>query len=475
MGSESTRQAPELCLRATIAPVGVVARRALARGVATIYEIHHNTGNGCLVYEEGTQLGEGPSRVHGALAFSDRYPVTDALEVFQGDTAFGVFSFVDDAFRDDVVDVGTETGLVSRKLFEMTLGTLCASGLEAVAKSLHPLAHSFRFITGVRFPIGVGSQIADAEVYSEPVSGVNRRTIGDLNRNIQVPLTLAKHEIGLSAHTFEPSPMVWSGYEGHEDASSEREQRHTVHGLKGHNALVVGHTAVQLEVRPLAPVSLVRLADLGDSAHRHLRRESESVPQVPVVEMVKTDLVPGSVLEGALCQPLASLVDSLHGGEQVRRLFGCGEQLGNRNQFHTLECSTPRTTCQSEKGAALLPAKAGSFRAEAIMSKILETKAMEDLRKIITPTQVNTLAMGLTRAIMRASMMRPQTILVGAGAVTEDELKRRMTWCVEMALQLYKDKGWLIERIVDWMPGALIMHLDGSDPLVSERNAWVGN
>lgn len=109
------------------------------------------------------------------------------------------------------------------------------------------------------------------------------------------------------------------------------------------------------------------------------------------------------------------------------------------------------------------------------MSKILETKAMEDLRKIITPTQVNTLAMGLTRAIMRASMMRPQTILVGAGAVTEDELKRRMTWCVEMALQLYKDKGWLIERIVDWMPGALIMHLDGSDPLVSERNAWIGN
>lgn len=109
------------------------------------------------------------------------------------------------------------------------------------------------------------------------------------------------------------------------------------------------------------------------------------------------------------------------------------------------------------------------------MSDILNTKAMADLRKIITPAQVVKLANGITHAIMRASMMRPQTLLIGAGAVTEDELKRRMTWCVEMALQLYKDKGWVIERIVDWMPGALIAHLDGSDPLVSERSAWVGN
>ena len=89
--SETTHDALETCLGCTIRPVNVSAGKARLRRVAGIdqHDWHPNTRR--FVLHESSKLGECPIGVARSLPPSNRSPVADAFEVFQGNPASGVF------------------------------------------------------------------------------------------------------------------------------------------------------------------------------------------------------------------------------------------------------------------------------------------------------------------------------------------------------------------------------------------------
>ena len=137
---EPARCTDELGLTLAVGLVDVAARRASARGVARVYGLQGNAREGGLVAEERAQLKERPSRMHRPLASPDRCPFADSRQVFDGDTASGVFGLGDDVLRDHVVDVLAEAGLLAREWAKGSLGRLGAGGLQTVAKTLVSLA-----------------------------------------------------------------------------------------------------------------------------------------------------------------------------------------------------------------------------------------------------------------------------------------------------------------------------------------------
>jgi len=334
MGNEPAFQAPELSLGATVSLSGMVAHGTLARSIARVNGLHLNAAECCLVGKKGTQLKESPSRMFSALAFSDRYPIADAFEILNGNASAGVFGLCDNSFRDDVIHVRSEAGFAPGKTLEVSLGTLGTGGLEAVTEPLHTLAHSFNTRSAMLFSVGIHGEVADAKVYTEPSLWVDGSAVWNIDRHIQEPPTLAEYQVGLATNALQAGTVVGSRDVRHEDASSEREQRYAVHSFEGHDALVIRDGTVGFETGPFAPVALVDFADLGDGPHGHLRRDSEAVSQLVVVEALERQFVCGPTLEGALRQPVASRVDAFHGGEQRLRLFVRGKQLGCRHEFH---------------------------------------------------------------------------------------------------------------------------------------------
>src|SRR5919108_1325031 len=77
-----------------------------------------------------------PRMQRDPLGPSESYPVADAGEVFQGDSAAGAFGLGHDAFSDDVVGVGREPGLFAVAFLQQPLRGLRGFGLQLRAQPL---------------------------------------------------------------------------------------------------------------------------------------------------------------------------------------------------------------------------------------------------------------------------------------------------------------------------------------------------
>src|SRR5438128_5035166 len=77
------------------------------------------------VLHERSELGECPIGVARALPPANRSPVTDALEVFQGDPAAGVFGGAHHYLADAVVRVALEARLLASQRLELPFGRAC--------------------------------------------------------------------------------------------------------------------------------------------------------------------------------------------------------------------------------------------------------------------------------------------------------------------------------------------------------------
>lgn len=94
---------------------------------------------------------------------------------------------------------------------------------------------------------------------------------------------------------------------------------------------------------------------------------------------------------------------------------------------------------------------------------------LERLSLLFTFEQMQTIAGGIQRAIIRSAHAHPQRGNVLTGA----ETTRRIRWCVELALELRKGHRWPSERIADEMPGALDCYLRTGSWSVPQRSGWI--
>ena len=363
MGNESASGADELRLRAAVRLVDVAALGARPTRVARVHGGKSDAREDGLVAEERAQLEERPGVQRRALGLANRYPVTDAAEVFNGNTASGVFGFAYDRLADPVIRVSVESSLPPSERAQVTFGGLGAAGLKAGTKPGDARAVREGRLARVDFAVGVDREVADAEVDAEPAFRIDGRAVGHIDSHEEEELALAVDEVGLPPGAIQSSAMVGADGARHDDAAVQSEQAHAVEAvLERVDPLVVGDGAERLERAALGLVTAIDLADLGDRAHGVLCGESEAVPQLAIVGALQGDLVGASGLEGALGEPRAGFVHAAHRREQTVPLLRRDEQLHGRDELHTHRRSTAMTT---HKETALPPRPEGrGFRAE---------------------------------------------------------------------------------------------------------------
>lgn len=368
MRGKTAPGADELGLRSPTRLVDASAFWTWARSarVARVHRHEGHAGEQGLVGEERAQLCERPGMQSAPLSLSNRYPVADPRQFFDGDAASGVSGLADDVLADAMILVGVEALLPPSELSKVPPRASCPSALKAGAELADARAHRQGLLAGVLLPVGVDSEVADAEVHAEPALRIDGAAVGDVHRHVEVELALAVNEVGLAPYALESPTVVGADGARNDNAPVEREKTHAVEAiLEGVEALVVGDGTVLAEARELALVALVDLADLRDGADGVLRREAEAVADLVVEEPLELDLVGRLEREGLLGQPRAGLVDALHRSEQASALRFVHEQLHGSDELHEHVRSTPMRRRNQEPEQRFLPGlKAGASALE---------------------------------------------------------------------------------------------------------------
>ena len=97
----------------TIAFIYMPAFRARPARVSRIDGDHRNAGQLRFVFNESSKFGERPFRHLVPLSFPEPCPVADARQLFNDDPAIRVCSFLNELFRDAMIDARLESALTT--------------------------------------------------------------------------------------------------------------------------------------------------------------------------------------------------------------------------------------------------------------------------------------------------------------------------------------------------------------------------
>src|SRR5229473_2771000 len=162
--SEAAHNALESRLRRPIRPIDVPAGQARLRRVAGIDQLNWHPDVRRLVLHEGAQLSECPVCVARSLPPSNRDALADALEVFQSDSATGVFGDAHQRLADAVVRVALEARLLPAKGLEFAFGRGCLAALQIAPAVGEGASLLFDARASVNGGIGVDCDVDNTQV-----------------------------------------------------------------------------------------------------------------------------------------------------------------------------------------------------------------------------------------------------------------------------------------------------------------------
>src|SRR5271166_1518658 len=119
---------------------------------ARIPRVHGSGGyprKSSLVLDKCSELSESPRMQNGSLLVPNRYPATDAAQLFERHTPVSVFSFGNDLLGNDVIYIGREAVLTTGKFPELTTASTSALTLQLGAQPSIPIANSFYGIAAI--------------------------------------------------------------------------------------------------------------------------------------------------------------------------------------------------------------------------------------------------------------------------------------------------------------------------------------
>lgn len=334
MRGVSTRLANKLGLRSAVSLLAMPALRTRSRRITWIDQHQRNAGDGGLVRHECSELKERPPAVSCTLALPNSYPITDALEIFEGNRTTGAFSLSHKTLSDGVVGVGTKAGLFVRKFLKRTFGSLRPTGLQARAKVEHSNTNGFDGLASVPIAIRIGRNVTDTKVYAQSSDRSDGRAIGDFDGHVQVPVALAKDQVCLTSLGSKQGTVVVAHHKRYQSAFLvQRFDRDTVDSFERQDAFIVGNSATRLEVRADGLVPLVDLANLRDCANGQLRGQVELGSKLVVVVPLQVKLTGTVGNKSDTTEPVACRVKLFHHRKQRRALFWIRDQFDLRDEL----------------------------------------------------------------------------------------------------------------------------------------------
>ena len=217
----------------------------------------------------------------GSLTAPGRNPSTYALQVFQGNAAFGAFSSLHDRLRDPMVGVFAEPGLLAGQFTETALSRLGASFLKpALARPRDPIPDALDIGSWVCLVPSLST--CKARRYRSP----RRSQSAALNSWVSVMSEVAA-SIHLPRTKHRSTSPLAVGHQPPLLAHHDRDGDTPLDGPEvdcgailneADNAIVVGLGCILAEDWRNAAVDLKGICDLGDGTDGRLSGETEPLP-----------------------------------------------------------------------------------------------------------------------------------------------------------------------------------------------------
>ncbi len=202
----------------TIVFINTATDRAGATGILWIDQDYRHTSSFCLVLDKVTQLKERPVAMLAPLLAANRYPVTNALQVFQGNCASGALRFLNKPLTDHVVDtVGNEAD-VQKSFFQFSFCRFCALALEIPATSLF-LRRLRSTMSPLKFSPSIGCKVDDAKVNAKHIFHIGWFRLFYVASGEQVKLVINADQIALPALAFQKFTLALSTSKRYAQAS----------------------------------------------------------------------------------------------------------------------------------------------------------------------------------------------------------------------------------------------------------------
>jgi len=347
VAQKTTRHTGEGALIRSVSLIHTTAGGTGLRGISRINIDHRHACSPSLVVQEGTQLKERPRMQRGSLGAPKPYPVADSAQVFQSEAAPSALRFCHEAFTQVVVRPFCEAGLAAGQRFEAAFGRVCAFALEFGAQATMAIAHRVDRAGRVDFTIRVDCDVDDAQVNAQDAFDVLWRGFFNFAGRGEKEFVTEQNQVGFALAGLEKFSLMLAAHEWNGHASIHRPDGNRV-GSPAQNAVVVSQTPHRLELATHTPGQLVSIGDLGDTAHRHLRREFELLAHRSITQVMEVILPEGLRLPGLLADKLTGGIANSQRLLKGLGLFGGGQEFDLRDQFHTSSIEHPASKSRKE-------------------------------------------------------------------------------------------------------------------------------
>jgi hypothetical protein len=343
----TTTNTNKLRLRLAILFRAMTARATSATCVARVNERYDNARQLSLVDDELPQLEERPARNLCALTSPKPFlnSSSNPFQILKGYPALSAYSRGNKFLTGAVIRVRAKARFLPTLTSEQSMNgawtfsrlrLLGSLVLQRLTERVMPLARLFDFRAGEYFTVRSGSDVRYSEVNADEVGCGQRCFVGQVNRAEQKPASVfPQYKIALSCRTSKSLALILAHDERHNHAPAQSKQAYAIKPFETHHALVVGHRSVFAKLRQFVLIPLVRLADLCDAAHCHLRRQIEVVAQFSVMQLLKPNFICASQLKSLSRQPRGGGIEPLKRFAHLARLLSVGQELYLQSQLHT--------------------------------------------------------------------------------------------------------------------------------------------
>lgn len=328
-------------MRRTIGFVNVTASRTGATGVPRVNQEYRHASPLGFVGHERTKLEERPTVQGCPLRATNRDPLADATQIFQGNRSICVFRFGNQFFTDAVVGVFGKTAFAARKPFQLAFRRARTFGLQFGSQASVTTAHVVDVAGFVDYSITVNGNIGNAQVHPQRTFHVNGLWFVHFASSGEEEHSLVQPQVTFSLPCLEQFQLPLSAYK--RDAKTPvycPNRNGLVLQSPGQDAVIVSDATRCLEGALSLAVKFVSVRDFGNHPNRHLRRKSELLPYRLIALVMQVVLPKDFGFPRRITHKLTGGVGLFQRPLERVGLFGSREQFDLSYQLHANNYST---------------------------------------------------------------------------------------------------------------------------------------
>jgi len=298
------------------------------------------------VFDEVLQLVEAPRVDYSSLSAAlNRYPSSDALQVFKGYSSESVFSLLNNPFADGVIDCSNESMLFSVSFLEEAFSGFCAFALEFAPDFLVSRSYSVEFFSCPPFSVTICCNISDSDVYADKISCLEGFCLWGFYYGCKIECSVSENKVCLSSDSVHSCFLVVSDSDGNLQSSVKCEYGCFFESLPAKDSLVVDHSPVWLEGCFGFSVDFVGVCDFADCSNSHLCRKIEMFSYVIIDKVMELPVVKRLSLKSCFGDTVASFVEGFHCLlESLELCFGWNKFNQERLLHNCMDISFPYLT-----------------------------------------------------------------------------------------------------------------------------------